>query len=122
MSADLLLLLTRVVLVFSAAVAVVMALRIPMRQAFGARTAYGLWTLVPLATIAAMLPARLVLIDAPTTDTAAIVPVAPVATGVAQIVADPVASDFVSRLDASPYIVALWALGFAISLALLAFG
>src|SRR5262245_60788145 len=113
MSADLLLLLTRVVLVFSAAIAVVIALRVPMRQAFGARVAYALWALVPIATVAALLPARLVIIEA-SANIAAAAPVAPVDTRIAEIATAPAASDIITRLDASPYIVALWALGFAI--------
>jgi beta-lactamase regulating signal transducer with metallopeptidase domain len=122
MSADLLLLLIRIVLAFSIAIAIVLALRIPMREIFGARVAYGLWLLVPVAAIAALLPARLVLIETPASIEAA-APVAPVDTRIADVVASPEAADFViTRLDASPYIIALWALGFAISLALLALG
>lgn len=123
MSADLLLLLIRVVLVFSAAIAVVMTLRILMRQLFGARVAYALWLLVPIATVAALLPARLVIIETPATAAATIAPPAPVDTRIADILTVPATSDFaITRLDASPYIIALWALGFAVSLALLAFG
>src|SRR5258705_297126 len=47
--------------VFAAASAlVVIALRLPVRRLFGARVAYGLWLLVPLAAAAMLLPARVV--------------------------------------------------------------
>jgi TonB family protein len=41
----------------SAAIALVLALRWPLRKAFGARVAYGAWGLVPAAVIAVLLPA-----------------------------------------------------------------
>ena len=63
MSADLLGLLVRLVLVVSAAIVIVLALRAPMRAAFGARIAYALWLLVPIAALAALMPARLELIE-----------------------------------------------------------
>ncbi|GGJ99002.1 TonB family protein [Luteimonas terricola] len=40
----------------SAALLLVLALRQPLRRAFGARVAYGAWALVPLALVAAALP------------------------------------------------------------------
>ncbi|QGZ93326.1 M56 family metallopeptidase [Terricaulis silvestris] len=123
MSADLLGLLMRLVLVVSAAIALVLALRIPMRAAFGARVAYALWLLVPIAAIAAVMPARLVLIDAAPLVSSAIVeqgaPTATVATPPADAMSS-AATFAISRLDA--YIIALWALGFAFSLAVLALG
>ncbi|HEV7383482.1 MAG TPA: M56 family metallopeptidase, partial [Phenylobacterium sp.] len=57
---DALLLLSRINLAMAAAVAVVMLLRLPVRRLFGARIAYGLWSLVPLAAAAMLLPARVV--------------------------------------------------------------
>ena len=126
MSADLLALLVRLVLVVSAALVVVLALRAPMRAAFGARIAYALWLLVPIATIAALMPARLVMIEAAPLVSSAIAEQAPTAATVATTPTDAISavtSAFaILRLDASPYIVALWALGFAFSLAALAFG
>lgn len=41
----------------SAAILLVLALRWPLRRAFGARAAYALWLLVPLAIVATLLPA-----------------------------------------------------------------
>ena len=49
---DALLGLLRLNLVVAVAVAVVMALRLPVRRLFGPRVAYGLWSLVPLAGLA----------------------------------------------------------------------
>ncbi len=43
-------------LAVSAATLLVLALRRPLRRAFGARLAYGAWALVPLALLAALLP------------------------------------------------------------------
>ncbi|MET0549317.1 MAG: TonB family protein [Xanthomonas sp.] len=43
-------------LVVSVAILAVLALRVPMRRAFGAGIAYALWTAVPLALLAALLP------------------------------------------------------------------
>jgi beta-lactamase regulating signal transducer with metallopeptidase domain len=125
MSADLFGLLVRLVLVVSAAIALVLALRIPMRAAFGARIAYALWLLVPIAAIAAVMPARLVLIEAAPLVSSAVVEQAPSSAIVAAAPATAMSAPptfAVARLDASPYIVALWALGFAFSLAVLALG
>jgi len=60
-----LLLLLRVNLAASAALVVVLLLRRPVRRLFGARVAYGLWTLVALAVLAMLLPARVVVVSAP---------------------------------------------------------
>ncbi|MFZ7095784.1 M56 family metallopeptidase [Luteimonas dalianensis] len=43
-------------LAVTAAIALVLLLRIPLRRAFGARVAYGAWALVPLALAVAALP------------------------------------------------------------------
>jgi beta-lactamase regulating signal transducer with metallopeptidase domain len=61
---DALLLLLRVNLAASAALAVVLLLRRPVRTLFGARVAYGLWALVALAALAMLLPARVVVVSA----------------------------------------------------------
>lgn len=123
MSADLLGLLVRVALVFSAALLVILALRKPMRRAFGARVAYALWLLAPIAMFAALLPARLVLIDAPqapavttsaqtVVDTARAVP--PVLSATAEVA--------LTRPDVSLWIAAIWLVGFVASIAVLAIG
>jgi beta-lactamase regulating signal transducer with metallopeptidase domain len=62
-------LLIRANLVASGAVLAVLVLRHPVRRLFGARVAYGLWALVPLAGAAMLLPARVVRVSAPNVPT-----------------------------------------------------
>jgi beta-lactamase regulating signal transducer with metallopeptidase domain len=57
---DAVLTLLGVNVVVAVTVGLVMALRLPVRRLFGARVAYGLWSLVPLASLALLLPARVV--------------------------------------------------------------
>jgi beta-lactamase regulating signal transducer with metallopeptidase domain/ankyrin repeat protein len=66
MASDLLTFLLRANLALAAAVVLVVLLRKPVRAAFGARAAYGLWLVAPLAVIAMLLPARIVSVAAPT--------------------------------------------------------
>lgn len=49
----------------SAAIVLVLALRKPMRRAFGAQLAYAVWLLVPVAWLALLLPARVELLSLP---------------------------------------------------------
>lgn len=84
------------------AVGVVLALRGAVRRGFGARVAYGLWLLVPLALAAAALPARVVTITRPAQETIEIVQ-----TGGASLPAAPAAAHF----DAAPWLAALWLAG-----------
>lgn len=63
---DAVLILLGVNLVVAVTVALVMALRLPVRRLFGARVAYGLWSLVPLASLGLLLPARVVTVAVPT--------------------------------------------------------
>jgi beta-lactamase regulating signal transducer with metallopeptidase domain len=63
MSADILALLTRTSVVASTAIIVVLLLRRPLRAAFGAQIAYAFWLLAPFAILAALLPARRVVMD-----------------------------------------------------------
>lgn len=64
MSADVLKLLIEATVASSLAVAIVMILRVPMRKMFGARVAYTLWCLVPLALIAVSIPAQKIVVKA----------------------------------------------------------
>jgi len=57
MSAELLAVLIRTMLAGSVAIALVLALRIPVRRYFGPRLAYALWLAVPLLPLASLLPA-----------------------------------------------------------------
>jgi beta-lactamase regulating signal transducer with metallopeptidase domain/ankyrin repeat protein len=65
MAADLLTLLVRANLALGAGILLVLVLRRPVRSLLGARTAYGLWLVAPLAALAVLLPARTVTIPAP---------------------------------------------------------
>jgi beta-lactamase regulating signal transducer with metallopeptidase domain/ankyrin repeat protein len=65
MAADLLSVLLHANLAIGAAVLLVLGLRLPVRSLFGARAAYALWLIAPLAMIAAMLPARTITAPAP---------------------------------------------------------
>jgi beta-lactamase regulating signal transducer with metallopeptidase domain len=58
MAVELVALVLRLNLALAAAVLLVVLLRRPVRAFAGARTAYGLWALVPAAVLAALLPAR----------------------------------------------------------------
>jgi len=53
-------------LAIAAAVLLVLVLRKPVRGAFGARSAYALWLIVPLSILALLIPARTIVLPAPT--------------------------------------------------------
>lgn len=65
MASDFLDLLVRANLAICAAVIVALLLRRPVRRLFGARTAYALWLIAPLATAAVLAPSRTVVVRAP---------------------------------------------------------
>jgi beta-lactamase regulating signal transducer with metallopeptidase domain len=109
---DLVAILLRVNLALAAGVAAALVLRLPVRRLFGARIAYGLWLLAPLAVAAMLVPARVVTRAAPAEAGAA----AP-----AQIVFAGPAPATASAHDLSPsMLAAVWAAGALASLALLA--
>jgi beta-lactamase regulating signal transducer with metallopeptidase domain len=121
MSADLVLTLVRLIAVLSAAIVIVLALRIPIRRVFGARIAYALWLLVLMATAAALLPARLVVIEPPAIVAVQTAPVADAnETSAVQVSTAAPADEILPPRDKlMPLLLALWALGFAGSFALL---
>jgi beta-lactamase regulating signal transducer with metallopeptidase domain/ankyrin repeat protein len=65
MASDLLSLLLRANLAIGAAVVLALLLRRPVRSLFGARAAYALWLVAPLAALAVLLPPRIVTVSAP---------------------------------------------------------
>lgn len=77
MASDILAALLRANLAIAAAVLLVLILRRPMRAMFGARAAYGLWLIAPLASLAVMAPARVVSIAAPAPSMVASTPPTP---------------------------------------------
>jgi len=105
MSADLLHVLGMATIASSLAVLFVLALRKPMRQRFGARSAYAMWCTVPLVVLVALLPAPV-----------APVPLPPVQATVSQILL-PLNSAAVQpawRFDAMPWLALLWLVGAAL--------
>ncbi|MDB5436791.1 MAG: hypothetical protein JWR47_3048 [Phenylobacterium sp.] len=105
---DVLFLLVRVNLAGAAAIAVVMALRLTARRLFGAGAAYALWSFAPLAVLAMILPARVVVLaPPPAAGNAAMVP------GAALAGAPPLLQP---GLDLPPLLVGLWIAGAAASL------
>jgi beta-lactamase regulating signal transducer with metallopeptidase domain len=65
MASDLLAFLLKANLAMAAAVLLALALRKPVRAAFGARTAYALWLVAPLSVLALLIPPRTITLPAP---------------------------------------------------------
>jgi beta-lactamase regulating signal transducer with metallopeptidase domain len=112
-------LLLRVNLALAAAILLVLVLRRPVRALFGARAAYGLWIIAPLAAIAVLLPARTVQVPAPLRPTVESASDRPV---VASAVPAPMVAVDTVKQGLRPYrprdaLIVLWAL-----VALLALG
>lgn len=101
----------------SLAIVAVLILRAPARAAFGSRVAYALWLIVPFAGLASLIPARRM--AAMESGTAIADPASP-SFGAAMpetvAAANPDASFLI---DLSPFIIGVWASGFAASLFLL---
>ena len=66
MASDILLFLGKANIALAAAVLLVLALRRPVRKAFGARSAYALWLIAPLSIVALLIPPRTIMLPAPT--------------------------------------------------------
>lgn len=117
MAADLLALLARAALALSAAIIVVLVLRRPLRALFGAEIAYAFWLIAPIATLAAILPARTVLVDAPVAQ-----PIAARSVD-APLVPAPI-TEMASAAPSfvAPALLALWLAGAALGLAWLLIG
>jgi beta-lactamase regulating signal transducer with metallopeptidase domain len=96
-------------LALAVAVAVVMAVRVPVRRLFGARVAYGLWSLPPLAVLGLLLPARVMKVTVPS------LPAQP-QPAARETFADAVAAS-AATFDMRPLLVALWLIGIVASLA-----
>ncbi len=110
MTSDLILFLAKANLALAAAVLLALALRKPVRAAFGARSAYALWLIVPLSILALLIPARTVVLPAP------VVAVTPVATARADGPSSPTTTppppSIPSQLRALPIakiVLGLWA-------------
>lgn len=116
MAADILEILIEANLAAAAAVLLVLAVRKPARQAFGARVGYALWLAAPLAVGASLLPPRIIVLSniAPT----ALADIASVPVLASPVIA-PVAST-APFMDGGALLIALWLAGAGISLGLLA--
>src|SRR5687767_13437192 len=101
MIAELLQLLLETTLAAGGATLLVLALRLPLRRAFGARATYALWLLVPAALLAVMLPS-------PRVESAVAVVAARAAIASAQGVAAPSAAP---SFDATPWLALAWGVG-----------
>jgi beta-lactamase regulating signal transducer with metallopeptidase domain len=121
MTSDLLLLLLRANVVAAVVILAILALRPFVTRQFGARVTYALWAIVPLAVAASLLPARRVVL-AP--DAALSVVSAQRAAALPRTLEpdafapEPVGS--IAAFDPEPWLLAIWALGVAASLAVLA--
>jgi beta-lactamase regulating signal transducer with metallopeptidase domain len=124
MSAEILPLLLRATLAASAAIVVVLLLRRPIRAAFGAGVAYAFWLLVPIATLAAFVPARTIVVAAPVTSSA----IETSADGSAEIEPSQVAAAAPFQQIASPgadtttLLFFIWLSGVVFSMLLLLYG
>ncbi|MET3663567.1 M56 family metallopeptidase [Caulobacter sp. 1776] len=96
-------------LALAVAVAVVMAARLPVRRLFGARVAYGLWTLPPLAAVAMLVPARMIRVTVPA-------PPAPAGPAGGEMLSEAAATG-AAAFDPGPLLAALWLIGVIASLA-----
>jgi beta-lactamase regulating signal transducer with metallopeptidase domain len=114
MSDDLLSLLLRVNLVLAGAIMLVLAARAPVRHWFGARIAYALWLIPPLAGAMCFVPARTETLIVPAPPSAAPDMIA------LDTFARPPVLDAAATLDVTLVALALWAGGALLALAVLA--
>lgn len=116
MTAEILAILVRATIALSAALLLILALRRPVRAAFGAEIAYGLWALAPIVTLASFLPARRILIEAPPQGAAARAD-AMLGAPTPELAQTAAAIDVVT-----PLLVGVWATGVTFALLLLLVG
>ena len=108
MTSELLAGLARTNLAASAAVLVVLALRIPTARRLGARAAYALWSAVPLAAAACLVPPRVVTLQQ---SFAAVADAAPGAPGATAIASQGAAASGAAGLSMGAIVLGVWALG-----------
>ncbi len=93
-------LLIETTLATSLAAVLVLLMRRPWRRMVGARGAYALWLLLPIAGLGVILPARTVTLAIPGAGPVSIAPIRTVA-----------ATDIASPFDAQPLLLTLWSAG-----------
>lgn len=122
MTSDLLALVLRANLVLAAAILVILALRPVVTRQFGARTAYLLWAVAPLAMLAGLLPARRAVVEASSALGVAVAERADIPATVVPDALIPTAVRVVApSFEPEPLLVLLWSVGVVVSLALLVF-
>lgn len=109
MIADVLYRLALSALASTAAIALILALRKPLRARFGARVAYAGWALAPLSAAMVLLPAPVATVVTPMT----LAPMAPAVTHSA-----PLAVAVAATFDPVPWLGAAWLLGLVVCTAL----
>jgi len=114
---DLLALVIRANLVAAAAIVLVLVLRPGVTRRFGARVAYALWAVAPLAVLTSLLPARRVVVEAGSAVSAIVERQAEAPPPA--MVPDAVALA-APMFDPAPWSLAAWGLGVGLSVALLA--
>jgi beta-lactamase regulating signal transducer with metallopeptidase domain/ankyrin repeat protein len=113
MVGDLLALLIRANLAIAAAVVLALLLRRPVRRLFGARAAYALWLIAPLATVAVLLPARTVIVRTPAPSApvvSAAAPKTPLQPPPTTATPEPVSRPPAPKLDLDGPLLAIWGL------------
>jgi len=73
MTSDILVNLAKMNIALAAAVLAVMVLRSPFRRQFGARAAYAIWLLVPVAVLATQFPSRMIMMASPLSHTPSVI-------------------------------------------------
>jgi beta-lactamase regulating signal transducer with metallopeptidase domain len=121
MTSDLLALIARANLVAGVAILAVLALRAPVTRQFGARTAYALWAVVPLAMLASLIPARRVVVEAGSALGAAVAERADLPPPSAEALLPDAVRLAAPTFDPELWLLSLWLLGAAVSLAVLVF-
>ena len=123
MAADLLSLLLRANLAIGVAVLLVLALRRPVRSLFGARSAYALWLMAPLAALAVLLPARTITAPVPAASSVQVAPAPAIAAEAATAAPGTGAATPATPETAAPFptqaaLLAAWALVALLAIAL----
>lgn len=107
MAVDVLRILALSTLASSAAIFLILLLRKPLRQRFGAQATYALWTLLPMAAVVTLLPA-------PATTDAPVMSLAGTAPSAVQAI--PLAVAATPTFDPMPWLCAAWLLGVVVCL------
>ena len=105
MASELILFLAKANLALAAAVLLVLALRKPVRAAFGARSAYALWLIAPLSILALLIPARTITLPYQPTPAPVVANAPPQA---AAVIEAPRAPERLRRLPVGESLFGLW--------------